>query len=332
MKNGYCQLKKILIATVAVCFFASYGALAKELTNSIHPLLVALYIYGISITIFFFVFGFLPELKTLSIESRQHKWLFFCFCLFSGTLGPLTVLWSLTFTTATNAVLLANSYSFFYLFFSALLLKIWPKKIEVFGILILVLGILSILVDGHIWDLRFNSGDLLMILSQLFFCVGDFIYKIRLAKIHPHIAVLGRNSLAFMITGLLVWFWFPHLSLQLDSEILISLVLLAIFPILIAQLLWYRAVKIVQPVLLSSISLLTPVFGIFFASYFLGEELGLHHFIGLVLVILGLGIGQFEKAWHSMSWIADFFAMHHVVQENGNGSQRHWWQFWKGSL
>jgi len=72
----------------------------------------------------------------------------------------------------------------------------------------------------------------------------------------------------------------------------------AIFTIILAQFLWYKALDMVEASKLSSLAMMGPLFGITMAVMFLGEEISSYHIYGFILVLIGLAITMHHEQKH----------------------------------
>ena len=71
---------------------------------------------------------------------------------------------------------------------------------------------------------------------------------------------------------------------------------IALFPSLLAQLLFIRAVQIIGPVRATTFVNLVPVIAAVFAVYFLGEEFAPYHGVALGIVLLGIWLSERTSA------------------------------------
>jgi drug/metabolite transporter (DMT)-like permease len=77
---------------------------------------------------------------------------------------------------------------------------------------------------------------------------------------------------------------------QWSTGLVVSLLVLALFPSLIANLFWNRAVLAVGPGRAAGFGYLLPVFSVAAAVLLLGEKLYAFHWFGAALIFLGIAL------------------------------------------
>ena len=173
------------------------------------------------------------------------------------------------------------------------LLKIEKTNIfQIFGLLISVLGILAIItrLDLNILlSLNFNKGDLFMIGA----IIAWGIYSAYLRKRTFDVSLL---SLVHIICTFGLVFLFPLFILdvvegktvEVSSNLFYILIYIAIFPSIGSYYCWAGAVSIIGANRAGIFLSLIPLFSTIFAIIFFNEKFLFFHFIGSILIILGL--------------------------------------------
>ena len=173
------------------------------------------------------------------------------------------------------------------------LLKIEKTNIfQISGLLISVLGILAIItrLDLNILlSLNFNKGDLFMI--GAIFAWG--VYSAYLKKRTFDVSLL---SLVHIICTFGLVFLFPLFILdvvegktvEISSNLFYILIYIAIFPSIGSYYCWAGAVSIIGANRAGIFLSLIPLFSTIFAILFFNEKFLFFHFIGSILIILGL--------------------------------------------
>ena len=173
------------------------------------------------------------------------------------------------------------------------LLKIEKTNIfQISGLLISVLGILAIItrLDLNILlSLNFNKGDLFMIGA----IIAWGIYSAYLRKRTFDVSLL---SLVHIICTFGLVFLFPLFILdvvegktvEVSSNLFYILIYIAIFPSIGSYYCWAGAVSIIGANRAGIFLSLIPLFSTIFAIIFFNEKFLFFHFIGSVLIILGL--------------------------------------------
>ena len=173
------------------------------------------------------------------------------------------------------------------------LLKIEKTNIfQISGLLVSVIGILVIItrLDLNILlTLNFNKGDIYMLIA----IISWGIYSAFLKKSKVNISLL---SLIQVVCTFGLIFLFPAFLFELVQEKTISvnsnflyiLLYIAIFPSIGSYYCWAGAVTIIGANRAGIFLSLIPLFSTMFAMIFFNEKFLFFHFIGSVLIILGL--------------------------------------------
>jgi len=173
------------------------------------------------------------------------------------------------------------------------LLKIEKTNIfQISGLLISVLGILAIItrLDINILlSLNFNKGDLFMLVA----IIAWGIYSAYLRKRTFDVSLL---SLVHIICTFGLIFLFPLFLLEIiqgktfeiSSNLFFILIYIAIFPSIGSYYCWAGAVAIIGANRAGIFLSLIPLFSTILAMMFFNEKFLFFHFIGSVLIILGL--------------------------------------------
>ena len=173
------------------------------------------------------------------------------------------------------------------------LLKIEKTNIfQISGLLISVLGILAIItrLDLNILlSLNFNKGDLFMIGAIIAWGIYSAYLKKRtfevslLALVH----IICTFGLIFLLP-LFVLDLMQEKTIEMSSNFFYILIYIAIFPSIGSYYCWAGAVSIIGANRAGIFLSLIPLFSTIFAILFFNEKFLFFHFIGSVLIILGL--------------------------------------------
>ena len=173
------------------------------------------------------------------------------------------------------------------------LLKIEKTNIfQISGLLISVLGILAIItrLDLNILlSLNFNKGDLFMIGAIIAWGIYSAYLKKRtfdvslLSLIH----IICTFGLIFLLP-LFILDVIQGKTIELSNNFFYILVYIAIFPSIGSYYCWAGAVSIIGANRAGIFLSLIPLFSTVFAMIFFNEKFLFFHFIGAVLIILGL--------------------------------------------
>lgn len=199
------------------------------------------------------------------------------------------------FTTAVNIAITQGSFPVFVLLGSFVAFGSRPTPMQVVGAMVTLVGIAVLASHGE-WErlvsLTVNRGDVLMIVA----CVFYTAYTLALRKrppIPPLVFFTAMAAAAFVTSvPLLVVEILAGASQWPTPAGLATLLFIAIFPSLLAQMLFMRGVELIGPNRAGLFMNLTPVFGAVLAVVLLGEPFGYPEATALGLVIGGIFIAE----------------------------------------
>ncbi len=172
------------------------------------------------------------------------------------------------------------------------------NKFQIFGLILSVLGILTIIVKFDLdilLSLDFNKGDLIMVggvitwgLYSAFLKKKNFVLPL-LTLVH----VLCTFGLLFILPQFLYEYSQGQL-IKFDLNLLYILIFLALFPSIGSYYCWAGAVSIIGANRAGIFLSLIPLFSTIMAITFYDEQFQLFHLIGAILIILGLFLSNKE--------------------------------------
>ena len=232
------------------------------------------------------------EISKLRIKIKENLSLFFILGLTSVCIFTSFTYNALNYTQVINASLF-NTAIPVTIILVCFLLKIEKTNIfQISGLLISVLGILAIITRLDIdilLSLNFNKGDLFMIVA----IIAWGIYSAYLKKRTFDVSLL---SLVHIVCTFGLIFLFPLFLLdviqgknfEISSNLFYILIYIAIFPSIGSYYCWAGAVAIIGANRAGIFLSLIPLFSTILAMIFFNEKFLFFHFIGSVLIILGL--------------------------------------------
>ena len=236
-----------------------------------------------------FTFKEIPKIKT---EVKNNLSLFFILGFTSVGIFSAFTYNALNYTQVINASLF-NTAIPVSIILVCFLLKIEKTNIfQISGLFVSVLGILAIItrLDLNILlTLNFNKGDIYMIIA----IISWGIYSAFLKKKTFDISLLSLVHVVctFGLIILLPAFLFELAqgkTTELNSNLIFILLYIAIFPSIGSYYCWAGAVSIIGANRAGIFLSLIPLFSTIFAMIFFNEKFLFFHFIGSVLIILGL--------------------------------------------
>jgi drug/metabolite transporter (DMT)-like permease len=199
------------------------------------------------------------------------------------------------YTSAINMGIITAMMPVFVLVGALLLYRTPTRKLQWVGALVTLLGVLVVASDGEIerlLQLRLNTGDLILVVATIIYAA----YTVGLRR-RPNSSALG------LFTVLAASAFLASLPM-LVAETLLGrvqvpttqgwglVVLVSLFPTLIAQILFIRGVEIIGPGRAGIFVNLVPVFGTVIAVLYLGEKFQFFHGLALALVLGGLWLAE----------------------------------------
>lgn len=199
----------------------------------------------------------------------------------------------LQYTSALNALLMQSSGPLFVAFWSLVLYRARLTPMQALGIAISLAGVLTILPRGDIEALSgidFNKGDLIFAGALMIFCIYSAMMPHR-PRMHA-LAFLGFTTGvgALVNVPFAIWEGMSGYTITLDTQTLLTLAYVVVFPSTLAYLCYNRGVELIGANRSAPFYHLIPVFGSVLAIGFLGEEPRLFHVVGYALVLLGIFI------------------------------------------
>lgn len=201
----------------------------------------------------------------------------------------------LTKTSGVNAGIILGAAPLMTLLLSVVILKDKITRLRVFGFLLGFIGIVFTSLAGSDAVASISSGDLFIFLSM----VAQATSFILISKLNPtfdprlltgYMLVVG--SVFIMISAQVIE---GDLS-QISNLFTVKLGLIFLFSALVAtafgHMVYNYAVKNVGPAETTIFVNLNTIFSLTGASIFLGETIYKNHYIGLVLILIGVFIGS----------------------------------------
>ena len=283
--------KAYIMLILATLFWAGNFTIGKfAYTENVPPYSLAFFRWILVwIILLPFTFKEIPKIKT---EVKNNLSLFFILGFTSVGIFSAFTYNALNYTQVINASLF-NTAIPVSIILVCFLLKIEKTNIfQISGLIVSVLGILAIItrLDLNILlTLNFNKGDIYMIIA----IISWGIYSAFLKKKTFDISLLSLVHVVctFGLIILLPAFLFELAqgkTTELNSNLIFILLYIAIFPSIGSYYCWAGAVSIIGANRAGIFLSLIPLFSTIFAMIFFNEKFLFFHFIGSVLIILGL--------------------------------------------
>ena len=199
---------------------------------------------------------------------------------------------ALNFTQVINASLFNAVIPVAIILFGLLFKLEKTNKYQILGLIISILGILSIITKldlDILLTLSFNKGDILMIGAVITWGIYSAFLKKR--KFEVSLLTLVHILCTFGLVTLIPQFLFEFSqgnTIIINDHLIYSLIYLAIFPSIGSYYCWAGAVSIIGANRAGIFLSLIPLFSTILAMIFFDEKFLFFHFIGSILIILGL--------------------------------------------
>jgi drug/metabolite transporter (DMT)-like permease len=213
---------------------------------------------------------------------------------FAGGGIHLALQWlGLHYTTATSGVLYLSTTPIFILLMAAPLLteRIGPAQWA--GVAISFAGVATIAAQGEmarLAALSFNQGDMMALASMSMWAMYTILLRLRRDPLDvPELLVMVCG---FGLLFMLPWLALERAPLQLSGIGTAAILYSAIASLLLAYAGWSYAVSRLGAVRAGATMHLMPVMGVALAALFLGEYPQIYHFVGISLILGGVGLSS----------------------------------------
>ncbi len=202
------------------------------------------------------------------------------------------VYFALTYTQVINAVLVLAAIPAVTIVISAILKVDRTNIFQLFGLLLSIMGICSIITNADInkiINLNFNKGDLWMLI-----CV--FSWSIYSTLLKKHNFKISQFALIQLMVSIGIIFLIPQfiyersvgLEINFNKAFFIILFYVVIFPALAAYYCWQKGIEIVGPNRATMFIQLMPLLSAVLAIIIFQEKFEVYHFIGASFILFGI--------------------------------------------
>lgn len=222
------------------------------------------------------------------------------YLLLMGALGftgfSVALYYALIYTSAINSSILQGATPLFVFSASFILFSSRASREQVLGFVISFIGVIAIAAQGelaNLMTLSINLGDVLMLVAVLAY--GIYTAALR-SKPRMH-----WTSLMFILCLGATLASLPMLAFEAaqgatmlpDPQGWMAAVYIVIFPSLLGQVFYIRAVELIGSNRAGLFINLLPIWGALLAVTLLGEEFHLYHAVALALILAGIGLAEY---------------------------------------
>ena len=286
-----------VLLTAAALFWSGNWIAGRVIADLVPPVALTFWRWVIALAILAPLVA--PRLwKQRGLLAREWKPIALLGLLGGGVHNVLQY-WGLQYTSATNGSIFNSLVPIFIIVLGAALLRDPFPRAAAAGASLSLAGALAIVTRldiQTILQLRFNAGDLLIIVSLVM--VAGYTLALRW---RPQ----GLDALSFLACFALVAevpvgiaYAVEHASgarMILNGTALLGLLYVAIFPALLAYHFWNLGVAAIGAPRAGVFMHLMPFFGSVLGVALLGERFGVHHAAGMALIIAGVAIATRVK-------------------------------------
>lgn len=283
----------MLLATV----FWSGAFIAGKFSISEFPVFSLVFFRFLIATIVIFAIMIRVE-EDLKITKKDLKMF-----LLLGTIGMIGYhvffFLSLKYTTATNSSLIGATNPIVTTVLAWMFLKEKISYKNLIGIIVSLFGVILITTNGDmslLFSLKFNSGDILMIIAVVCWAIYGVLSKLAL-EVYSPIKITGYAFLTCVIILIPFvifekpWVYLPNTTINGW----ISVFYMAIFPSVFGYLIQQMSIKKIGPTKTSLYINLVPVFSMILAFLILGEYISFIKIVAAIFIIGGICINIMNK-------------------------------------
>ena len=207
----------------------------------------------------------------------------------------LTMYLALNFTTAINVSIVQATMPGMIMLANFFVLSQRVRGLQIAGLVLTLFGVLVTTTAGDLGGFLADGqsvGDAIMLLACVFYAAYTFGLRWR-PQIH-WMSFMWVIALSAFITTIPFSIWELSTSgFSMPSyQGLMVLVYVAIFPTIISQLSWARGVELIGSNRAGLFINLVPIFGSIMGVVILREYFAWYHFVGLSLVLVGIGMAE----------------------------------------
>ena len=249
-------------------------------------------------TLVFFIllpFTYISLKKNSKVIRKEYKKLFFLGSMGCGVCGAFPFLAGQT-TTVANMGIIYTSSPIFIILISSMFFNEKIDNRKIIGLIACLLGVFAIIIKGDfnlLINFYFTIGDLWMLAAA----IGWALYSIYLFYWKTKLEIFQRFTLIafFGAVGLLPFYIGEEIFFErtiFNKEFFIWIIFAAISPGIIAFTLYTMTQKKLGASLTGFTLYIFTIYGAIYGYFLFGETLENYHFIGTVLVFIGVYLAK----------------------------------------
>jgi len=199
---------------------------------------------------------------------------------------------ALHYTTVVNAALINSLMPVVCFLFALLLLRERLRLVQIGGVILAIAGAVLIIARGDIGalaGLALNRGDVLVMAGLTFWAAYTVLIRWRPTKLPTRVFLTTTIGIgAVFHLPLVAWELTQSGGFALNAETAASILYFAVFPSLLAYIIWNKAVAAIGPGRTGMYMYLMPFFGAVLGVSLLGEAFLAYHLGGIALIFAGI--------------------------------------------
>ncbi len=303
--TGNKNIAGYICALAATALWAGNFVIARGVSDLIPPVTLAFLRWSVAVFVFtpFAIKTTVRDFKTI----KQNFIYLFIVSILGVTIFNIIVYYAARTTTAINLSLISITFPVFVLVISRFILKERITLAKIAGLVIVIIGVISIITKGSVallLSFTFKSGDLLMLLAAIIFAVYSTLLKrkpkdISIVTLQYSTFVMGLIALS----PLYIYEVATSTPVNYSTTTILSVLYVGIFASLVAFILWNSAVQYIGPSKSGMIYYTLPIFSGLLAWLFIKEGMLLTHFISGFLIITGIIISNIKNRNNNLNTI-----------------------------
>jgi drug/metabolite transporter (DMT)-like permease len=287
-----------LLLTLTTLFWSGNMVIGRAIRDDVPPLSLAFWRWAIAFALTLPLA--LPHLRSQwPLLKRGWRPIVILGLLGVGCYNTLAYI-GLQYTSATNAVLLNSFIPIATIALSWAFLKKHLHPVEWLGVLISLIGVITIVARGELSTLAglsLNIGDLWILLAVIAWAFYTIGLRWRPAGIHPMLMLAAFTSVGLLaLAPAYAWEIAQGRLIHLTPPALAGIAYTGLLPGFAGYIFYNHAVGEVGASKASLFIHLMPVFGTLLSAIFLAEIPQAYHLIGIALIFSGIFLTTSKKS------------------------------------
>lgn len=288
------QIVGWLVLVVPPLLWAANFVVGRAAGDEVPPMMLAFARHFIALLVLM-PFGWAVMRRDLP-RYWAHRWLLLRVSLAGMVAFNALVYVGLHSTTASNAQLMNSAIPVLIVLFGALFLRQRLGAMQVFGLALSCVGVLTIILHGELsrlLGLQFSRGDLIVFAAMVSFS----LFSVWLRSFPADMSRLGLLGAQFAIavaalSPMVAWEYLAGVRATWRPAGVAAMLYVGMAPSLLANLLYMVGIARVGPARAGLFIHLVPLYGAAMSVAFLGESLHLFHAVGMAMIVGGLACSQ----------------------------------------